>query len=137
MTTSASAISCGGQRVLRADRSLRLDADRVAERLGPPLDAFGGHEGMGDAGRAGGDGDDLLATAYVLAAGRGWGEDAAEGGGSVGKRGVERGAHRFLALEAGFVPLLADEQHGFRAGDRVGRERAVTASPALSSTASK
>ena len=83
MTRSAAAISCRGQRVLGADRALRLDADRVAERLGALLDAFGRHEGVGDAGRAGGDGDDLLAAG-------GGGEGAAERSGGVGERGVER-----------------------------------------------
>ena len=42
----------------------------------------------------------------------------------VRKGGVERGAHRLLALEARVVPAFADEQDRFGAGDRVRRKSA-------------
>ena len=99
------------QGVLGADRPLGLDLDGMAERLGPPFDAFGGHEGVGDAGRTGRHRHDLLAG--------GGGEGAAKRCGRVRKRRVEGGAHRLLALEAPFVLAVADEQDGFGAGDRV------------------
>ncbi len=48
--------------VLGADRALGLDADAVARRRCGLLERVRRHEGVGDAGRAGGDGDDAPAA---------------------------------------------------------------------------
>lgn len=45
--------------VLGTHRALGFDLDRVLVGLGAGLQAFGGHEGVGDAGGAGGDGHNL------------------------------------------------------------------------------
>ncbi|MNZ35523.1 hypothetical protein D3C78_529230 [compost metagenome] len=50
------------QGVTRAHRALGLDAELVAQLLRRLLQGFGGHEGMGDASRAGGDRDDFGAA---------------------------------------------------------------------------
>ena len=47
------------QRVLRADGTLRLHVDLIAALGGGLLQCIGGHEGMGNARRAGGDGHHL------------------------------------------------------------------------------
>ena len=49
----------GGELVFDAHGALGLDADGVAEGLGGFLELLGGHVGVGDAGGAGGDGDDF------------------------------------------------------------------------------
>ena len=59
-------IGCGDvfgcELILRADRTLGLDLDRVPERLGCFLQSFGRHESVGDSGRAGGDPDKPLSA---------------------------------------------------------------------------
>ena len=62
-------------------------------------------------------GQDVTATTFLPPAAGG--EGAAKGCGGVRKRGVERGAHRLLALKARVVLAVADEQDRFGAGDRV------------------
>lgn len=52
-----------GECVLRTHRALGFHPHLVAEFLGGLLQAFGGHEGVRDAGRAGGDGHDALVAA--------------------------------------------------------------------------
>jgi hypothetical protein len=46
-------------RVARPDRALRFDLDVVFERLGGLFEPFGGHDGVGETGRAGSDGNDF------------------------------------------------------------------------------
>jgi hypothetical protein len=47
---------------LRADRALGFDVQFIAQALGRLLQGLGGHEGVGHAGRAGGDRDDARRT---------------------------------------------------------------------------
>ena len=117
MTRSAAAISAGVRVFCAPTEPWVSNSGRVAERLGALFDAFGGHESVGDAGRAGGHGD------HLLAAGRG-GEGAAERGGGVGEHGVEGRARRRLAREPRVVFDVADQQDRFGGGDGVGGESA-------------
>ena len=54
------------EKILGANRALGFNFDLIAKRLGGFFQSFGRHEGVSDAGRAGGDADDefLFATAY-------------------------------------------------------------------------
>lgn len=118
-----------GQRILRAHRSLGFHAHLVAEFLRGLLQAFGGHEGVGDAGGAGGDGDDALAgigrhiARSRRGASAGGDGELAERGGRVVQYCAQAQMQQLRVAEAAGVGVgIADHQHlGHAAGQRGGQ----------------
>jgi hypothetical protein len=140
----------GGEDVLGPHRALGLDLDPVAEILGCLPQAFGGHEGVGDAGGAGGDRHQALGCdlgghprgggAAVPGGGRtrlrselgGIGQDGLDDGGGVAN-GLRRGGGvERLAGEPGRVHVDVGRQDDrVGAGDGLRRERMADAVGAL------
>ena len=108
------------QRVLRAHRALGFHPDRVSQRLGRLLQAFGRHERVGDAGRAGGDGDDVLAGAC-----RGCGRQRCQRCKRIVQYFAEARAHDLGVAEAGAIRLaVTHTQQLCRGGSICGWQRA-------------
>lgn len=104
-----------GQRILRAHRALGFHPHLVAEFLGGLLQAFGGHEGVRDAGGAGGDRHDAFAGAGRRTArvGRGasacWCGELVDRGGRVVQHRAQAQAQQRRVTEAGGVRVgIAD-----------------------------
>ena len=81
---------CRREDVLRPDRALGLDLDRVPGILRRPLEPFGRHERVGDAGRARCDGDDALGLRAGFRCGRGVVHHAGQHGSGVRQHFIER-----------------------------------------------
>ena len=120
----------GGQRV-RAGRALRLDRDLDSGALGGGLEGLGGHVGVGDAGRAGGDRDQARGTLLgrgCLRRGRGsGGRGATRGRGGRGRRhGGGPGGVRARRSRSGRRDgphHVADERDHFLGGLRLAQRR--------------
>ena len=102
----------GAERALRAHRTLGFHADGVAQRLSRLAQAFRRHEGVGDAGGAGGDGDDAQGVGLGRAQRRG----PADGLGRIGQGLVQAQAERGQAVQAR-IGGGADQERGLGRGE--------------------
>ena len=103
----------GGQRVLRADRTLGFHLDLVAQRGGGLAQSFGGHEGVGNAGGARGNADDAQFASGSGRGSRGGAEGGADHAGGVGQYGVQVGRMAGTAVQAtGFGIAFGNDDDG-------------------------
>ena len=98
----------GSEGVLRADRATGLDLDGVARGLGTLLQGLGGHEGVGHAGGARGDGHDLHAGGGLAPRSSGPGGRGSLGGSGAAGQGL--GDHAIGVIEDGLRRGLEDAQ---------------------------
>ena len=104
----------GGEGVLRTDRATGLDLNLVARGLGAFLQGLGGHEGVGHAGGARGDGNDLHAGRGLAPRGGGLGGRGSLGGSATAGQGLTE--HAIGVIEDGLRGALEDAQCLGKAG---------------------
>ena len=104
----------GGEGVLRADRATGLDLDGVAGGLGTFFQGLGGHEGVGHARGARGDGHDLHAGRGFAPRRSGLGGRGSLGGSATAGQGLAE--HAIGVIEDGLRGALEDAQCLGKAG---------------------